>query len=126
MDKQETIIQQLQLVWKAHPDWTFGKLISIILSMEHLEPRLMYMSDEDLFKRSIHLSKDAVSFKIKKLPIKSRYKASELIAHVDDFLQHLEQLKEISKVDSKFEQVLAYALLVDEVTYMREYLKTIC
>lgn len=126
MDKKSIIIAQMEQVWKEHPDWTFGKLISIILCVEHLEPRLMYMSDEDLFKRSVHLSQKPSFFRIKKLPIKSRYKATELVAHIDDFIDYLEHLKVTSKDDEKFEHVLAYSMLVDDVSYMRDYLKTIC
>lgn len=124
MDKQSTILNQLELVWREHPDWTFGKLISIILCLEHLDPRLMYLSDEELFKRSVHLKKESNLILIKKLPAKSSYKASELVAHIKDFTMHLEELKlEANKTD-RYELILAYALLIDEMEWVREHLES--
>lgn len=124
MDKQSTILQQLELVWREHPDWTFGKLISIILCLEHLDPRLMYLSDEELFKRSVHLKKESNLILIKKLPAKSSYKVSELVAHIKDFTLHLEELKlEANKTD-RYELILAYALLIDEMEWVREHLES--
>ncbi len=124
MNKQSTILQQLALVWQEHPDWTFGKLISIILCLEHLDPRLMYLSDEELFKRSVHLKKESNLLMIKKLPSKSSYKASELIAHINEFIHHLKELKIEVNNSNKYELVLAYSLLIDEMEWVKEHLES--
>lgn len=126
MERNELLLSRLDVLWKEHPEWTLGKLISIIVSMEHLEPRLVYLSDEEFFKRCVFLSKHSNLFKIKKLPAQSNYRAAELIANINDFKVHVEDLKQMCNKDSKYEQIIAYASLVDDLKYMSEYLVEIC
>ncbi len=121
--KQELIIKQLDHLWREHPAWSFGKLASVLMGLNDIDHRLMHITDEDLFKRMVALNRNAELYRIKKLPIQFHAQVNDLLIRMTELISELRTFNHEQHNADSFEKLLAYALLVDELKYMKEHLE---
>lgn len=123
--KQELILKQLEHLWSEHPSWTFGKLASVIIGLNDVDHQLMHISDEDLFRKTIALNRNPEIYRIKKLPKVFQMQTSDIVIRMSELIEDLSKFNHEHHKEKNFELVLAYALLIDELKYMKQHLEKI-
>ncbi len=122
MDRLQT--DYLDILWLHIWDFTTHPE-EVLMGLNDLDHRLMHITDEDLFKRMVALNRNAELYRIKKLPIQFHAQVNDILIRMSELIIDLRTFNHEQHNADSFEKLLAYALLVDELKYMKEHLEKV-
>ncbi len=122
-NKQELILSRFSKLWQEHPEWSFGKLITVIIGLNDIDHQLFHISDEDLFRRIVSLKKNSNAYQLVELPEPMHGLTKEIVFLLNELIETIRAQKFDDYRSEKYEILVAYALFQDELKFMKKHLE---